>query len=187
MKDFFEDAPKLNAGRVRSMDMITAAMFELLEQMPFAQISITELCARAGVTRKTFYSNFTDKKAVVERLVDRVFFESTQKMNLATVGAKKVYLYWYEYILCTREFSLIFFDDDLFPFITGKIREFVETELAQTLHNAASFDPLLSEYYLGFTAAGIASVMREWMKNGCVTPAKTMASLTAKLLSGIVI
>lgn len=176
---------KLNAGRVRSMDLITTAMFELLEVMPFSQISVTEVCEKAGVARKTFYRNYPTKTAVVEQLVDRVFYEFMQKYDFQKSGARQIYLYWYEYILCTREFSAIFFDPDLYEFITEKIREFVEVELIETLHRSVSFDPLLADYYLNFAAAGIASIMREWMKNDCQTPAKTMASLTARLLSGI--
>lgn len=176
---------KINAGRVRSMDLITTALFELLDSMPFSQISVTEVCERAGVARKTFYRNFPTKLAVVEQLVDRVFYEFMQKYDFKTSGARKIYLYWYEYILCTREFSKIFFDPDLYEFITGKIREFVEVELIETLYSTVSFDPLLADYYLSFAAAGIASLMREWMKNDCGVPAKTMATLTAGLLSGI--
>lgn len=178
---------KINAGRARSMDLITTALFELLTDRPFAQVTITDICERAGVARKTFYRNFTSKTSIVERLVDQVFFEFMQKYDFNRSGARTIYLYWFEYILCTREFSTIFFDPDLYIFITEKIREFVEIELNATMHDAASFDPLLREYYLNFAAAGIASIMREWMKNDCQTPAKTMATMTAKLISGFVI
>lgn len=180
------DEKKLNAGRVRSMDLITAALFELLENTPFSQITISDLCKKAGVARKTFYRNFVSKIAVVERLVDQVFYEFMQKYDFKTSGARKIYLYWYEYILCTREFSAMFFDPDLYLFIVEKIRDFVQIELEENLHNAASFDPMLADYYLNFAASGIASLMREWMKNDCQTPAKTMASITASLLGGIV-
>ena len=47
------DKKKINAGRVRSMDLITSALFELLETMPFSQITVTEICDRAGIDRKS--------------------------------------------------------------------------------------------------------------------------------------
>ncbi len=187
MIDASEGAGKLNAGRARSMDLITSALFELLTDRPFAQVTITDICKKAGVARKTFYRNFSSKTSIVERLVDQVFFEFMQKYDFTTSGARKIYLYWFEYILCTREFSAIFFDPDLYIFIINKIREFVEIELNESFHDAVAFDPLLREYYLNFAAAGIASIMREWMKNDCQTPAKTMATLTAKLISGFVL
>lgn len=181
-----EQGQKLNAGRVRSMDGITSALFELLEVMPFAQISVTELCEKAGVARKTFYRNFPSKTSVVERLVDQVFYDFRQKYDFQTSGARKIYLYWFEYILCTPEFSTVFRDQDLYKLITAKIREFVEIEVQESMHNAASYDPLLEEYYLEFAAAGISAIMRQWINDGCRTPAKTMATLTARLIGGIV-
>lgn len=183
---YISHSQKINAGRARSMDSITTALFELLEDKPFSQISVKDICDKAEVARKTFYRNFDSKTSVVERLVDQVFYEFMQKYDFGSSGARKIYLYWYEYILCTREFTLIFFDPDLYKFITNKIREFVEIELEETLHNSAAFDPLLAEYYLNFAAAGIASLMLDWMKNDCRVPAKTMAAMTAKLLGGIV-
>lgn len=185
MNEIESGGKKLNAGRARSMDLITTALFELLEKTPFAQVTISDICKHAGVARKTFYRNFTSKIAVVERLVDQVFYEFMQKYNFKTSGARKIYKYWYEYILCTKEFSAMFFDPDLYLFIVEKIREFVQIEIEETLHNAASFDPLYADYYLSFAAAGIASLMREWMKKDYQTPSETMAATTARLLSGI--
>lgn len=181
-----DEIKKINAGKARSMDMITSALFELLETRPFSEISVTDICEHAGVARKTFYRNFGTKTSIVERLVDQVFYEFMQKFDFKVHGARKIYKYWYEYILCTREFSAIFFDAELYEFIVRKIREFVEIEVNEALYSRASYDPLLAEYYLQFASAGIASIMREWMKNDCKTPAETMAVLTARLLSGIV-
>lgn len=176
---------KINAGRVRSMDLITAALFELLDTQPFADISITAICEKAGVARKTFYRNFDTKLSIVEKLVDRVFYEFMQKYDFKTTGSRAVYKYWFEYILCAREFSIVFFDPDLYAFITRKIVEFVQIELSETLHDSAAFDPMLADYYINFVASGIASIMREWTRNDCKTPVKTMATLTDQLIGKI--
>lgn len=180
-----ENIQKVNAGKARSMDLITSALFELLGKHRFADISITDICEYAGVARKTFYRNFENKTAIIGRLIDQVFYEFSQKYDFKRSGARRIYQYWYEYILCTREFALMFFDADLYEFIVEKIRDFVRFELEETLNSSASFDPMLSDYYINFAAAGIAAIMREWMKNDCQVPAATMAATTARLLSGV--
>ena len=38
-----------------------AALFELMEKMPFDEISVTDICQRAMVHRTTFYNHFEDK------------------------------------------------------------------------------------------------------------------------------
>ena len=49
-------------------------LVELLMEVPFEQISITELCRRADVSRITFYSHYSDKYA----LVDEIFADMTE-------------------------------------------------------------------------------------------------------------
>ncbi len=79
----------------------------------------------------------------------------------------------------------MFFDPDLYLFIVKKIREFVQIEVEEALHNAATFDPLHDGYSLSVDPSGIASLMREWMKNDYQTSADVMANMTARLLGGI--
>lgn len=38
-----------------------AALFELMEKMPFDEISVTDICQQAMVHRTTFYNHFEDK------------------------------------------------------------------------------------------------------------------------------
>lgn len=54
------------------VEHLTGAMFELLEEKNFAQISISELCDRAGVGRTSFYRNFTGKEDIVRRYLKTI-------------------------------------------------------------------------------------------------------------------
>ena len=45
----------------KTYDALTAAFAALLEEKPFEQISVTELCDRARTRRATFYKHFGDK------------------------------------------------------------------------------------------------------------------------------
>ena len=42
----------------RSVKLICNSMFELLKEKNFEDISITELCNKAELARKTFYRNY---------------------------------------------------------------------------------------------------------------------------------
>lgn len=177
---------KVNAGRARSMDRITSALFELMKAKPYADISITEICKSAGVARKTFYRNFESKTAIIAQKIDAVFLSFARNYDFARMGARGIYRFCYEYLYDNRAVALGMLDPDLFKLIVQKIRECVEIVLGSTFHNSVSFDPALSEYYLEFAAVGVATVMRAWVQNGCKTPAKTMATLTERLLSGVI-
>lgn len=54
-----------NKTALTSQRMIAEALMDLLEHKPFSQISISELCLDAQVSRQTFYSLFKSKKNVL--------------------------------------------------------------------------------------------------------------------------
>ena len=50
-----------------AIEYLKQALTELLMEKPFEDISITELCDRAGVNRGSFYYHFVDKYDMVEK------------------------------------------------------------------------------------------------------------------------
>src|SRR5439155_105444 len=56
---------------------ILAAAEDLLAE---GDLSIRQLCARAGVTPPTIYHHFGDKRALVERVIDDCFAEFDQAL-----------------------------------------------------------------------------------------------------------
>ena len=59
--------------RVRkTKESIQAALVALLGGKPYDRITVTELCARADVSRITFYTHYADKDALVEEMFQRL-------------------------------------------------------------------------------------------------------------------
>ncbi len=177
---------KINAGRARSMVHIISAMLELLIDKKYGEISVTEICELAGVTRKTFYRHFETKRAVIEAALDGMFVEMTQKYNFAETKARFVMVFAFEYLARERRLASIFTESELFEVLIDKIKEYVEYAYDDTLHNASSFEPALADYYYTFVAVGIATLVKTWVLNGCKQSPKVMATLTERLLSGVI-
>ena len=69
-------SPMSNEGRNAYVtEHITAAMLSLLEEKPLADISIRELCDRAGVGRTSFYRNFQEKEDILKEYIGKLFQE----------------------------------------------------------------------------------------------------------------
>lgn len=62
-----------NPIAIRSKNSIEAALLTLMQEQPYRKISIKALAERAGLTRQTFYLNFTDKDEVLSRYLLRLF------------------------------------------------------------------------------------------------------------------
>lgn len=101
---------------------ITDALFSLMHEKNFADITVTEIIRRAGVARVSYYRNFSSKEKVLTGLIDDVLqrfrggedYAAIQFMSLEHV--KKAFTYFKEYgryilDLYRSEFSNILLDE----------------------------------------------------------------------------
>ena len=69
-------SPMSNEGRNTYVrEHITAALLQLLREEPLDAISVSQLCARAGVGRASFYRNFGTKEDVLRAHIRALFRE----------------------------------------------------------------------------------------------------------------
>lgn len=181
-----ENKKKLNAGRAKSMNKFAEALFSLMQTKSFDDITITDLSNAAGLVRKTFYRNFQTKEAIPEFKLDSMFGEIAKRFDFSTSGATDIYAFCFDYLLKNRGFTAVFTDRGTEQIVVRKIKEYIETAYAETLHGAAAFAPTLADYYAAFIADGILSVIRTWIKNDCKQTPAVMADLTHRLMSGII-
>lgn len=74
-------SPMSNDGRNAYVtEHITAAMLSLLQEKMLNEISISELCERAGVGRTSFYRNFQDKEDILKKYIRILFQEWSGKL-----------------------------------------------------------------------------------------------------------
>lgn len=67
-------SPMSNEGRnIYVIEHITESLLALLEEKGIEDISISELCANAGVGRASFYRNFSSKEDILEAYVHTLF------------------------------------------------------------------------------------------------------------------
>ncbi len=69
----------------RTRQWIGDALVALLQEKPFAEISITDLTRRADIARVTFYQHFDSKESVLLALVSDFFERLYQLFDLSTL------------------------------------------------------------------------------------------------------
>ena len=66
-------SPFSNAGRSAYVaERLAGSMLALLKEKPVADISISELCAAAGVGRTSFYRNYEEKEDIIKAYMIRL-------------------------------------------------------------------------------------------------------------------
>lgn len=73
-----------------SRECLRTALMQLLSEKDFQKISVTELAQRAGVSRATFYRNYSDKEALLREIGETAALE-IQSFLRATRTPEDVY------------------------------------------------------------------------------------------------
>lgn len=86
---FMKEDYKEDLRIIRTRKLLTKALFDLLENMPFEKISVMDICEKAMVHRATFYNHFESKEHLLEfaleELKEELFASTVEKENYPSV------------------------------------------------------------------------------------------------------
>lgn len=71
---------KINPRSKRAQELIKQAFFDLLREKAYKKITITEICQRAGVARRTFYSHYETLEFLVSSILDEILQQFEQML-----------------------------------------------------------------------------------------------------------
>lgn len=62
-----------NPTALRSQEWLTQALIELMEEKPFARITVKDICRKADLSRQTFYNVFSSKEEILQSFLRRKY------------------------------------------------------------------------------------------------------------------
>lgn len=154
---------------------ITQALLMLLKKKEYKNISITEICKKAGVTRMSFYRNFENKDDIlfkrVRAVTDEFLKQSAISYKNDMLGSYFTKLFTHlgqQTELCSAldKAGLIYMIKDEFD------RVFLNTYRQE-----------YDEYKSVFLAGGIYNVFLLWFKNGCRDAPEALAKRLDDILT----
>ena len=156
------------------------ALKEQLEVEPFSKISISDICDRCEMNRKSFYYHFRDKYDLVNWLFDTEFTACLRKREDAGTwdffAALCSYLYdnrsFYRKLLAVRG------QDSFYEHLRSYLRPFLQKPLSD-ISGQAEVPPI----YMDFFTDSISCALERWLlEKDCQLPTQFVASLKELLL-----
>ena len=158
---------------------IFAAFTDVLASIPYGEISVSMLCRRAGIDRRTFYRYFDNKEDVLRAYLDTTYNEYADEIRAMDSTDKTAYVerffsFWNEehigIINALRRDGLLHlaFASDNRYFM--EVEDILDEKLGRTADRYARL----------FCAGGLISVLLAWVAGGRVEPPEEMAALLAK-------
>ena len=162
----------------KSIERISNAMLEVLKEKEFDSISITEICSKAEVARKTFYRNFNNKEDVIKSSIDLKLseFTSTGVLNkvIKPIEISESYIqFWYD----RKDFLKLLFERNLFGILNYKYDIYMQ-DLRRLMKGDEEETPEI-EYFLKFISGGFWNVLQTWVRKDFKESPKELAKLTA--------
>ena len=181
----------------RSRAALRRALVELMEESGLENVTVNDLCVRAGLTRATFYNHFADKDALLEAFEQEVLDDLTSfERRIGDYGMGNIMAH------IVRKKPLPFLVDlfdylrtqgDFLHAVLGiggdvrfapRLRDSLCTQLVESVLHAQYRDnptPFVG-YYVAFFASAYLGVIMRWIETGMVETSEEMALISQRLL-----
>lgn len=159
---------KKDRRSLTSAEMLYDALTACLREKPFAEISITEVTARAMVGRSTFYRNFDDLTDILRwkcsgqlKQVMLRYREETSILKRPLDLLEYVLDYWFEHSQALESLSTIGRADIIYDCIQEGAALVRESVIEQLHFTQAEYD-----YFLAASSGIVGGILLTWLKNG---------------------
>ena len=174
-----------NKTALQSQRQIAQAMMALLRVKPYAQITISELCKEAGISRQTFYTLFTSRENVMVFTLQAGECETPEISLPEPEPSRQAALGW----LWRGYSGYLLQDRDLIKLLVdNRIDYLLYDSFFEAMYDCECFlsgaEPCLRSYAASFYAGGIACVARRYAQEGCTTTIDGLQTMLLTLLSG---
>lgn len=166
---------------------IENALLELMSKKQYTEISITELCEKLEMPRKTFYRYFDSKEDTLYALIEHTMSEyqsfpaspNQEGLRTLTGEIENYYKFW----ICHKPLLDALHKNDMLE----KILEVSVSFPVKDMVSLKKFLPDDSEWarekIFKFAVCGLCFQMLDWYKSGFKTSIADMARLSCRTLS----
>lgn len=173
---------------IRSRRLIHEALVDILQEKPLDRITVTEVVARAGINRGTFYAHYADIPDVVNHLIQDTFtkiraaitLEKGQLKQLPDVLLNRIQgilqedLDFYRRVMASGASALM--QEQLVEFV---IQYLLDHEADPPAKNQGQFALVIR-----FCAGGLSNLYREWFSGGLDMSLEELTAAAAEMLRG---
>lgn len=164
---------------VQHQKQFTDALLQLMQKQPYEEITVTQLCETAGLSRRIFYHLFTSKTGALHALVDHKLLALGEPVSQEQDVVQAFFLYWkgqraFLDALCANGFVCLLQE----RMIANILQE--EYDLIYWLRKQGWSQ---EKEVLVFNISGVIGLVYNWYREGYQKSPEEMAAMLRKLLT----
>jgi AcrR family transcriptional regulator len=178
--------------RIRYTKMVLReSLMELMKTNPISAISIKEICAKADISRSSFYNYYTDQYDLLKKTEEETLAFINNNLNKYALyknekqGALRMVEEILQYVVDNnKSIYVLFSENGNINFQKNLFRSIYEKNILKSLTDKLP-DQQTKEYYFLFIVTGTISLIYHWIKNGMDKSIPELAKLIIDITSQI--
>lgn len=166
---------------VKSQKLIAESFFDLLQEKAYYDVSIKEICAKAGISRQTFYSLYGTKEDVIRFYLAETFAEWRRQAK--TNGVNSLYdliLFFLLGITEDDKLSQLYSSEVLGGILADILKEHLDKTILYERGSISVGDSVANS----FIAGGLTMAFKQWNVDADKISIEDVTMFVIKILSG---
>lgn len=174
---------RVNPMSVRSKSALAQALLSELMKKELCDISISDITERAGLSRQTFYTNFSKKEDILIFLLNGLFAKYSKQLPAMISTPKNFIIDYLIFWDGNKEFISLLFGRGLGYLFQDRNRTFFMEESSR-LNSICSAEPWQLPYIKASLAGLTYELLHLWISKDQGLSVNVLTSLAGNLLSG---
>ena len=167
------------------------ALGALLEEKPFEEIRVIDICSKANMHRSTFYTYFNDKYELLKSKLDEYeakFLEDLQRYKIEDKLKDfhiDIMIKILQYFYFNRKYLKIIFQNNKDNSITKILQKYLEAYVVEGVKDmklAKSDKPYFFNVIAAFYSGAFITVISEWILNDCNIKPEELAECISDII-----
>ena len=180
-----------NKTALASQDQIASTLLALMKEKPYDEISVSELCRCAGISRQTFYSLYQSKENVVVRILQNYYCympaehlpENEHDPGDQSLNSCRMEVFCRDYCRYLTDHA-----DFIHLLVENNITHLLYDSIYESMHECGCLLGKLEaeqrSYSAGFIASGFVGIAKVYVERNCEDGADELADTLISLFSG---
>ena len=173
-----------SAARQRQLEQ---GLLEAMKQKRYDEISISDLCDRMEIPRKSFYRYFTGKDGALQALIDHTLMEFADYTELYRQGKVRTIQLdlesFFQFWVQRKDLLDVLARSGLRGLLVNRAVAFALTDDVLPMRFLPNENYTMQQHITMFGVCGLMSMVLNWHDTGYAIPAQEMARIAVRMIS----
>lgn len=156
-----------NRKALRSRKKISRALIDLMAELPYSEITISKLTEHAGLSRRTFYRNYTSKDDIINEHYYLIWEDYTRALKKEKdMSLKNVALVFFNTMQKHQELLNLFNQNNLLNLFLNQVSHLMIEDYSTRPASSHQLDTKSLTYITLFVSGGFFQMAKAWFDSG---------------------